>query len=294
MGPKFRSRLVGAASILMLLSVGAGCEDIKARKLVKEGNDFYRQGEYKSAVEKYNEAEKLNPNISQIYINRGYACFLMFSPGANTNENNKAADCALASYGKFLELEPNRKDVRDLRIQLWLDSLHYDDALDYFKKILEKDPKNLEAIKTIGIIYAKMPGKFTEALVWYEKRANAEPDNPEGWYAVGTLIWEQLFHHHPADAQNPMPVDPIVGPIRLGMADHGIHALEKAIKINVNYTDAYTYTNLLYRERALGHENASVDPKQAEYVQEDLKKADENMKKALELLRKAAGQAPKK
>ena len=33
MGPKFRSRLVGAASILMLLSVGAGCEDIKARKL---------------------------------------------------------------------------------------------------------------------------------------------------------------------------------------------------------------------------------------------------------------------
>jgi tetratricopeptide (TPR) repeat protein len=291
MRPK-HSVLVGVASILMLFSVG--CEDVKARKMVKEGNDLYRNGEYKAAVDKYNEAEKLNPNLEKIYINRAYACLQQFSAGANTPENNKAAECALASYGKFLEFEPGRRDVRDLRIQLWLDSGHYDDALNYFKAVIDKDPKNLDAVKTIGIIYAKMPGKFQDALNWYEKRANLEPDNPEGWYAVGTLIWEQLFHHHPPDAQNPTVVDAILGPQRLAMADHGIHALEKALKINTNYTDAYTYTNLLFRERALGHENASTDPKQAEYVQEDLKKADENMKKALELLRKAAGQAPKK
>src|SRR5262245_44441211 len=116
-----------AAFVFVLFAVG-GCEDIQARKLVKEGNDLYRAGDYKQAVARFNEAEKLKPNLAVIYINRAYAYLQQFAPGSNTPDSNAAADGALASYKRFLELEPGRSDVRDLLIQLWLDSAHYDEA----------------------------------------------------------------------------------------------------------------------------------------------------------------------
>jgi tetratricopeptide (TPR) repeat protein len=294
MRPDHCARLVGALLLLPLLTVGTGCEDVHARKLVKEGNDLYRQGEYKAAVQKYDEAARIRPQLAVTYINRAYAYLLQFAPGSNSPENTAAANGAIESYKKFLELQPQRKDVRDLLIQLWLDSGHFDEALAYFKGLLDHNPKNLEAVKTIGIINAKA-GRFQEALSWYEKRAALEPSNPEGAYAVGTLCWERLFHHRPPD-QPGMPPSPdaILGPQRLALADHGIHALEKAVSLNDKYIEAYTYTNLMYRERALGHLNASVDPAAAAQVQEDIKKADEFQKKALELIREQQKQEKEK
>ena len=285
-------RLVGAAAFLSLFVLpilGTACEDVQARKLVKEGNDLYRSGEFKQAVAKYDEAEKLKPDLQVIYINRAYAYLQLFAPGANTPDNNAAADGAIASYKRFLTFEPSRRDVRDLLIQLWLDSGHYDDALAYFKSVLDKDPKNLEAVKTIGIINSKA-GKFQDALTWYEKRAQLEPNNPEGWYAIGTLCWEQLHNHPPDTPGTPPNPQAITGPQRLALSDHGIHALQKAVELNNKYTEAYTYSNLLYRERALGHgdtQNPLTGPAAAAAAQEDIKKADENMKKALELIRAA-------
>jgi tetratricopeptide (TPR) repeat protein len=277
-------RLASAAAISSILLVGTACQDVHARKLVKEGNDLYRAGEFKGAITRYDEAEKLKPDLKQIYINRAYAYLMQFAPGSNTPESNKAAEGAMASYSKFLELEPNRKDVRDLLIQLQLDSAHYDEALAYFKRVLDKDPKNLEAVKTIGIINSKA-GRFDEALSWYQKRAELEQSNPEGWYAVGTLCWERLHTHAE-----------ITGPDRLAMADKGIDALATALKLNDKYAEAYTYTNLLYRERAIGHGDVN-DPKAgqaaADAGQADLKKADENLKKALELLRSAKASSTK-
>jgi tetratricopeptide (TPR) repeat protein len=281
----FFVRIVGGAVMIGLFASATGCQDVHARKLVKEGNDLYKEGEYKQAVARYNEAERLKPDLAVLHINRAYAYLQQFSAGSNSPDSNAAANGALESYKKFLELEPGRNDVRDLMIQLWLDSGHYDEALNYFKGVLQKNPKNLEAVKTLGVINSKA-GRFQEALNWYEKRTQLEPDNPEGHYAVGTLCWDQLHNH--AD---------IIGPQRLALADHGIHALEKAIKLNDKYQEAYTYTNLLYRERALGHGDTQ-DPvtgaQAAAAAQEDVKKAEENMKKALELLRGAQAQAQAK
>jgi len=286
--PKCSSTLVGVSALLALLAGGTGCEDVHARKLVKEGNDLYRAGEYKGAVDRYNEAEKLSPHLRVIYINRAYAYLLQFAPGSNTPENNAAAEGAITSYKRFLEFQPNRKDVRDLLIQLWLDSGHYDDALAYFQGVLQKEPNNLEAVRTIGIINSKA-GRFQDALKWYEKRASLEERNPEGWYAVGTLCWEQLHNHGPDGGA------PLMGPPRLALADHGIHTLEKALALNNKYIEAYTYTNLLYRERALGHGD-TTDPlfgqAAATAAQEDTKKADEYMKKALELIRAQQASKP--
>src|SRR5262249_36145281 len=201
--------------------------------------------------------------------------------GTDTADNRKAADGAISSYKKFLEFEPNRKDVRDLLIQLWLDSRHFDDARNFFQNVLTRDPKNLEAVRTLGVIEAKVPN-FNGALKWYERRAEIEPLNPESWYAVGTLIWEQL-HNHGADSSQP-----IMGPERLALADRGIAALDKAISFNDKYSEAFTYINLLYRERAIGHGD-TTDPLLGQtahaLADADTKKAKEYLDKALTLIR---------
>ena len=281
MGQEWFSRLGGVATCFLLLTVGTGCEDVQARRLIKEGNDLFRAGEYKAAVEKYNEAEKRNPEIGKLYINRAYAYQQQFVSGTDTAENKAVADGAIGSYKKFLQFEPQRKDVRDLLIQLWLDSRHFDDARNFFQSVLNRDPNNLEAVRTLGVIEAKVPN-FEGALKWYERRAEIEPRNPESWYAVGTLIWEQL-HNHGADS-----AQPLMGPERLALADRGIAALEKALRLNDKYTEAYTYANLIYRERAIGHGD-TTDPLLGQtahaLADADLKKAKEYFDKAMTLLR---------
>lgn len=271
-------RVMGVAAVGMLLAI-AGCDDLKSRKLVKEGNDQYKKGEFKAAVVKYDEAIALNPGLTKIWINRAYACQSMFVPGVKSPENDKAAGCLIESLDKAVEQDPKRQDLRNLLIQAWLDAGRFDTALAYFQGLIDKDPKNLEAVKTMPVILMKA-GKYDEAVKWMQRRIELEPQNPEAHYAVGVMYWERLHDHLE-----------IKGEQRRKMADDALGPLNKALELNSKYVEAMTYTNLVYRERALGWDvNVEEEKKHAD---EDIKKAKEWEEKALSLLRANALNAPK-
>ncbi len=256
------------------LLLAAGCDDLSSRKLIKDGNDDYRKGDFKAAVAKYDEALKLNPTLAKGWVNRAYACQAMFTPGATTPENNKAADCIIESLEKAFQLLPDRKDLLNLKIQAQIDAARYDVVIAYFKGLVTKDPRDLESVKTLPGILLRA-GKAEEALEWYKKRTELEPENPEGYYAIGVFNWERL--HDKAQ---------ITGEKRIKMADEAIAPLSKALQLNPKYIDAMTYINLVYRERALGWD-VNV-PEQLKKQQEDTAKANEWQQKALKLLREAA------
>ncbi len=267
----FRGLLPVLGPVLLL---AAGCDDLSARKLIKEGNDDYRKGDFKAAVAKYDEALKLNPTLAKGWINRAYACQAQFTPGMKSPENDKAADCIIESLDKAFQLLPERKDLLNLKIQAWIDAGRYEVALAYFKGLVAKDPKDLETVKTLPGILLRA-GKADEALEWYKKRCDLEPDNPEAYYAIGVFNWERL--HDKAQ---------ITGEKRIKMADEAIAPLSKALQLNPKYIDAMTYINLVYRERALGWD-VNV-PEQLKKQQDDTAKANEWQQKALALLRAAA------
>jgi tetratricopeptide (TPR) repeat protein len=272
-----------AVTLLLLLGMvgaGTGCDDIRARKLVKEGNDLYRKGEFQEAIKLYDEAALLKPDLAKVYVNRAYAYQQMFAPGDTSKQNMERAEGLITSVKKAREFQPEREDLRNLLIQVWIDAKKYDDALAFFKLILDKDPKNLEAIQTIGVIYSKW-GKFDEALTWYKKRTEIQPNHPEAFYAVGTLIWEKLH----ADSQNGPDKLTIPKPERLKLCDDAIAQLKKSLELNPKYIDAMTYMNLTLREKAISEESL-------EKGQVDVKEADEWMKKALELQKQAAAAKP--
>ena len=73
-----------------------------------------------------------------------------------------------------------------------------------------------------------------------------------------------------------------MGDQRKQLADEGIGYCKKAIEQSPKMTNAYTYTNLLYRERAAA--DVTDDEKRP-----DLEQANEYFKKAMQLLKEAQG-----
>ena len=47
----------------------------------------------------------------------------------------------------------------------------------------------------------------------------------------------------------------MLGVDRVRLADRGLAALDRALKIDAEYAEALTYKNLIYRERARGHDD---------------------------------------
>ena len=61
--------ILAAVTISATLLGLSGCTKIKARDLIREGNSLYRNSLYSEAIEKYNEAETLEPDGITLYWN---------------------------------------------------------------------------------------------------------------------------------------------------------------------------------------------------------------------------------
>ena len=240
-------RLTVVAGVLLAMAAGTGCQEIRARQHIKSGNDYYRKGEYKLAVASFKKAEAIRPDIVQVHLHQAYAHLSLFIPGDTTPPNQQEAKEAIDAFNRYLALRPADEKTRQIMIQTLIDSGRYDDALNFFKAKLDKNPKDLEAIKALGVISSKA-GRFEDGLKWYERRAEVTPTDPEAFYAIGTLCWERLYQRSDK-----------AGEARLAVADRGIAALKKAMDLKPKYVEAITYVNLLYRERALGHVAKEID-----------------------------------
>jgi tetratricopeptide (TPR) repeat protein len=243
-------------ALLLALAAATGCQDIRARQYLKSGNDHYRKGDFKLAVESYKKAEAIRPDIVQVHLYQAYADLSMFVPGDTTPPNQQVAKDAIDAFNRYLHMKPQDEKTRQMMIQTLIDSGRYDDALNFFKAKLQTNPKDLEAIKALGVISSKA-GRFEDGLGWYDRRAQVTPDDPEAFYAIGTLCWERLYQRSDK-----------VGEERIKLADRGIAALKHALELKPKYVEAVTFVNLLYRERSLGQaveEERAKDLEQARY-----------------------------
>ena len=221
----------------------AGCASLRARMIAQEGVDLYHKQDYAGAAAKFAEAEKFDPNIPTIELNLGFANLSLYRMAPNSTEAAKAASNAIAAFERYLKLKPKDERAQVFLVQTFVDTGKYDDAVAFFKPAVERDPPDTGALNTLAIIAAKT-GRFQEAKDWYERRIAAEPDSTEAHLALGVLIWNYL-HDHPEDN----------GAKRLELSKQALQTLGDAIKLSPNAPNAYTYTNLVYREKALGELN---------------------------------------
>ena len=256
---RYLAALVGIAALALVVT---GCNKLKARDNLNRGVQAYKSTQYTAAVERFETAVQLDPTFTPARLYLAMAYYMQYIPGAESPENQQMADR----------------------------------ALDQFQKVLQQDPKNDIATKSIASLYYNEK-KWGQAEEWYKKGLQLNPTDKESYYTLGVIAWSKWYPiYGTARAKLSMkPEDP--GPIKdkkvkeelkaqyLPLVDAGIQDLQKALDIDKEYDDAMAYMNLLIRERA------DLDDTPEQY-QKDIEVANNWVQKTLETKKIKAERKP--
>lgn len=261
---RYQAAVLGAM-LALLTFFSTGCNKLKARNDLNEGVMAYKNAEFSHAVEYFQEAVNLDPTLLNARLYLATALTHQYVPDSQTPSNLQAGMRAVTAY----------------------------------ESVLTADPKNTNALGSIGNLYYEMH-QFDLAKQYQEKLMQIEPGNPVPYNWVGLIDWEvcykqQMTLRHDLKLQTPknpkrpdilppLPdkarrqLDHDIGP----MVEEGINSLQKAIQLKPNYTNAYTYLNLMYRVRS----DLETTP---EARMADIDKANSLYQQALKLMKASGG-----
>ncbi len=217
-------------TLAAVVTLAIGCSAYKAHREMDEGKKLYRAGNYAAAAEHFKAAVASDNNSVTAKLNLATAYRSQYEQhGAETPEN--------ARFGQ--------------------------QAIDVYQKVLEKDPRNMDAMK--GIACAAMDvKKFDQAMDFRKKVLALNPTDPESYFWVGVVDWSAInedmrvqkaklelgpddpFRSNPNDKQVCEQVRSADG---ARMAE-GITMLQTAINKRPEYDDAMFFLVLLLRQRA--------------------------------------------
>lgn len=255
-------KLIVILGVAALALAGTSCQKLKARDQLNKGVQSFKNAQYDQAVEHFKTAVQLDPafSVARLYLATAY--MNQYIPGAESTENMQKAQA----------------------------------AHEEFMKVLEAEPKNTVALASIAMLYLQQK-KWDDAKQWYEKLVAVDPNNKEAYYSLGFIAWSRWYPEYgTARAKLGMkPEDP--GPIKdkkvkeelkaqhLGAINEGLKNLERALQLDPEYDDAMAYVNLLTRERA------DLVDTQEEYKKE-IEVADNWIQKALQAKKIKAERKP--
>lgn len=221
-----RNVIVSVAAGVLVLG-GASCQKLKSRDQLNQGVRAFQSAQYPEAVEHFKTAVELDPAFPTARLYLATAYFQQYIPGAESPENTQMAKA----------------------------------AYDQFMKVLDQDTRNTVAMASVASLYLYQK-KWDDAQQWYEKLVAVDPNNADAYYSLGFIAWSKWYPAYgTARVELGMKQDD-PGPIKdkkvkqelktkwLPTINAGLQALDKTLQINPEYEDAMSYENLLIRERA--------------------------------------------
>ena len=231
----FDTKTALAPLLLVVLVAAPGCgfvNRIRAKNALNEGAQAYRDGRFADAQAKFEYAQSLDPDQKNAPLFVARAIHQQYKPGVDTPENRGKAEAAVQAY----------------------------------KNVLEKDPGNEDAFNAIAYIYRQMRDEPKERD-WLMQRANMESVSREKRSDAFTVLaskeWNCTYEItdqkenkktiNKADAvvvewtkpQNQADFDRA-----RDCALKGLELVEKAISLNPNNPNAWSYKTNLLREMA--------------------------------------------
>jgi tetratricopeptide (TPR) repeat protein len=223
--------------MLALMTVGlailsaTGCDKLRARDQLNKGVAAYKNAKYEEAINHFQEAVRLDTGLTNARLYLATAFAQQYIPGVDAPDNLRNADQAVEQY----------------------------------KAVLDKDPKNVNSVKGIAYLYLQEK-KFEDAKTYYRKALEIDPNDPEPYYSVAVIDWTQSYQPR-MEARAKLglkPEDPLgtkkdkealkvcatLKDKNMSVVQDGIDNLDKALKLRPDYDDAMAYLNLLYREKA--------------------------------------------
>jgi len=252
--------LVIAAAALMIFST-KGCSKLRARDQLNKGVNAYKNAKYEEAINHFQQAVSLDPTLlnARLYLATAFA--QQYIPGADAPDNNKMAE----------------------------------QAIDQYKEVLQRDPKNVNSVKGIAYLYLQMK-QFDKAKEFYRKATELDPNDPEPYYSVAVIDWTQTYQPRMEERaklglkpDEPLKDKKVCAALKEKNGSNiqeGIDNLKKALDLRPDYDDAMAYMNLMYRDRA----DVTCDNPAARAA--DLKTADEWVDKTLAVKKAKAEKQP--
>ena len=236
--------------LVLVLSLAAFAQtppESAARNQLNLGVQAFRSAHYEQAIEHFRAATEIDPELSvaRLYLATTYA--QLYIPGADTPENNRFGELAIQEFRRVLDMSAAPEATK------------------------------LHSVKGIASLYFNMK-RLDDAAEWYQKLADADPEDAEAFYSIGVIRWTQSYMPRmelraklglqPTDSMSPGAACAEIRAKNEQKVEDGIRLLTRALEIRKDYDDAMAYINLLYRERA---DYECDDPKARAA---DLKKAD--------------------
>lgn len=271
-------KLITFGAAVALVAWAAGCDSLRVRYTMREGNLYYKAQKYEDAIRQYEQVLKIRPGDWDATYQIAISYLALYRPGSTHVKDVTYSEKGIEFLEKLLKMKaPDTATVEKIRgyyIGLLQAANKTDKAISYYEELVRQEPKTPLYAVQLAQLYAKRgaAGDFPLALKYFEKRAELEPQNKEAWYTVGVVCWERSYKGSITVSNEE----------RVEMIAKGMKALQRALSLDPEYFDALSYTNLLYREEAKVFQAQG----NLEAAQQSVQKADSFMKKALEVKRK--------
>lgn len=256
-------RSIALCVLTACLMVSTACNQVDARIAADKGYRSYLAKQFDESIQHYEDARAAAPKNNDVLLNLGYAYLGAAREGSSKEKSRAYYDKAIQVLTKLLEQKPKDMELSSVLLDAWTQADRLDDAARFFDARTQKDPKDMEALRLLGMIELRR-GNYQAALDVYEKRKQLKPEDAQVYAAMATLCWEWLRSGGPSDAATAIEI-----------ASKGLNAALEANKRDPRHPSALVYAGLLLRERA----QRQSDKKEA---QKDLISAQELLKKIKE------------
>lgn len=249
-----QSRICATAILVLLVSVGSGCNliaKVRAKNELNEAAKAYKDGHFDQAEHHAKRALALDPSNKTAPIFIARIIHQQYKPGVDSPENVQRAR----------------------------------DAIEAYKHLLQNDPNNDEAYKAISVLYSAIKDE-TNLRDWIMKRANdttqTNEKRAEAYAILAGKDWDCSFKITElpdvkviaeGKSNYQKPKDPKDFDKIQQCVTRGLEQAETAIKYDPNSESAWSYkTNLLIEAAKIAKMNndanaASQYERQAEAAQ---------------------------
>jgi tetratricopeptide (TPR) repeat protein len=239
---------------------------------------MYQGQDYRGAAAKYEEAISLDPARTDVYFFLGNCYDNLYRPArrgqaANDNllakaienyntaaekgQNPKIRKLALEylvnAYGpdklndpsrsesilrRMTELDPTDPASYVALAKISEDRGDPDQAEQLLVRAREAKPADPSVYMTLARFYQRQ-GNFEKQLGTVQSLIHQQPDNAEAYYTLATFYWDKVYRNFKAS-----------DPDRRNYIQSGMDAVDKALLLKKDYTEALAYKDLLLRLQA--------------------------------------------
>jgi tetratricopeptide (TPR) repeat protein len=270
---------------LLVVVAFTGCQKLSLKNLqanyhFNKANQFFKDNKFNKAIEEYKSTLAKNPNLMEAYRFLGESYKALYIPGKDTQENKDKAAEALTALQKAYEIEPNNIEVIYSLGDMYDRLRDFDNAEKMYLRIVDLEPGNMNNYYVIAEFYKRYVGdrkelrekaeqmylrrietdpenvqgyaymanyydqqttadakdKFDKALTYHNMRALLEPNSAELYYTIGVNRFNKAYQlqNFLSDAE------------RAAIGAEAERSLQKAIEIDPNYPEPYSYMKILY------------------------------------------------